>query len=187
MKINVFRISFGFACFIMIGLFIFSPFRRSGSGTLTLTGQTEIEKPCSRVYAYLGNSNNASHWSSYVDHIKPLNPREFVDGQKGSLRRCFKEANETGFTWDEEILETRQNNYRKLSCFNYKELGFKAPNMVTEQIFTPDNGRCTLSFTLQNNEAISLWDRIKMKYGAYVVQSIFQTNLSRIKQIVEAS
>ncbi len=50
-----------------------------------------IDAPVDSVFVFLGNSDNASRWSVYVDHITTLNSDSFADGTVGCRRRCFCE------------------------------------------------------------------------------------------------
>ncbi len=139
------------------------------------------------VFDYLGNSDNAQYWSSFVDHIIPLNPEEKRDGEVHSLRRCFKNEDETGERWDEEILEVKKNTYRKLSCFNLQNFSMSAENIRTEQRYEDKNGQTKLSFTLfYEDDKASMIDELKMYYAAYIVRPIFKQNLQNIKQIIES-
>ena len=86
-----------------------------------LKSSITINVTADSVFQYLGNSKNAIEWSSFVDHISPLNGKDFTDGAVGSLRRCFVQEDELGMRWDEEILEIEQSKRRKLSVYNLKE------------------------------------------------------------------
>ena len=146
-----------------------------------------IDAPVEQVYAYLGNSDNASEWSIYVDHIATLNSDQISDGEQGSIRRCFVNANESGKRWDEEVLLVEFNTRRRLSCYNY--VGFKvtAGTLNTEQIYEETkDGNCLLSFTLFFPPGEStFWKRIKMYYEAYEVAEVFQKNLKNIQKFNE--
>jgi len=146
-----------------------------------------IKTPVEQVYAYLGNSDNASEWSVYVDHISPLNSQEVADGKPGSLRRCFVKKNEKGKKWDEEVLAVELNKRRLLSCFNYKDFALTAGVLNTEQLYErTKDGHCLLSLTLFfPEEKPSLLKQLKMYYAAYVVDYLFEENLKNIKKFNE--
>jgi uncharacterized membrane protein len=174
---------------VLSGLaYLFSPYKKHEDKDYPLIKNTiVINAPATQVYAYLGNSNNAQYWSSYVDHITPLNAAAVPDGQVGALRRCFKNANEKGEQWDEEILENTFNTARQLSIFNTKNFTISAEGLNTRQEYKPlSDTTCELSFTLfYNKPKISILDLIKIKYSAYVVSNIFDKNLNNIKRLNE--
>ncbi|HRO74719.1 MAG TPA: hypothetical protein PLP27_01055 [Crocinitomicaceae bacterium] len=147
----------------------------------------EISKSATEIYNYLGNSNNASHWSVYVDHITTLNADKIPEGTVGSTRRCFKNQNEQGIVWDEDITETIPNVKRQLSIYNAKEFPIMADGLLTEQLYEPINDSITiLTFTLFHKDANpTIWTVIKFHVAAYVVSSVFNRNLKNIKQYVE--
>jgi len=146
---------------------------------------TRINVPASKVYAYLGNSANAANWSSFVDHITPLNSETVADGAKGSFRRCFVSADETGGKWDEEILLSEPNIRRRLSIFNIHDLPMQAPFLATEQLYSEQDGVTTLSFTLFFLQDPGFTDKAKMYLSAFRINSIFKNNLNNIKKILE--
>lgn len=147
----------------------------------------EINVARDSVFNYLGNSANARNWSSFVDHITPLNAKTIKDGTVGSRRRCFKESNEVGIHWDEEILEVIPNRKRRLSCYDLQGFPISANGLQTEQIFdsiSPDRMRLTFSLFFRANEP-SMLDLLKMNYASYTVHEIFEANLKNIKRIIE--
>lgn len=164
-------------------LWFFSPFGSFRSDVI----KTEVisNTSCSTVFNYLGNSDNAKDWSVFVDHISTINSEEVADGKIGSKRKCYTLADETGFTWEEEVLELKENAYRKISCYNYKDLSIGAPDLVTEQIYLSDDAGCKVSFTLDFKEEPSFGELLKMKFSAYRIQDIFQRNLENIKMYAE--
>ncbi len=164
---------------------LFSPFESKGVDLFTQQ-EVMINKNCAGVFSYLGNSDNATDWSIYVSHIKPLNPELVEDGNVGSERRCFTGNQAKDFFWDEEILDVKDGTYRKLACYNYTHLGFNAPELLTEQIYTEHEGGCRLSFTLTNRHRLSFTERLKMKLSGFYIKHIFKQNLANIKRLVEA-
>ena len=128
----------------------FSPYRtKKGFDKKLVHVEVFVRTPVDSVYDYLANSDNAGEWSSFVDHITPLNPLEYRDGQVGSKRRCYKKADESGIVWDEEILIAERNKRRRLSIFNMRGFPLKADRLMTEQLYRPiDNHNCALAFTL---------------------------------------
>lgn len=169
-------------CLLFISLLvIFSPFQQG-----KIINQTLVEVTCEELYSYLGNSANASHWSVYVDSIEAINEVEYNDGEVGSKRVCFTTENRDEFNWEEEIVSLINNRYRKLICYNYKNLFINAPNLQTEQIYDQVNNTCKLSFTLALRESEKgVMNSIKLKLFGYHIANIFEQNLSNIKKLNE--
>ena len=170
---------------MLLVMIYFSPYgtKEGFSGKLVCTKIT-IKAPVKTVFDYLGDSKNAVNWSTFVHHISPINAEQFNDGEVGSQRRCFKNADEKGIVWDEEIIENLPNKKRKLSIFNAKGFPLYAENLRTEQIYSVlDPQKCGLSFSLFFEPSISTWlDELKMYFAAYWVDSIFKKNLENIKR-----
>lgn len=168
-------------------LILFSPYKLDHENQGKIVVSVEINAPVQKVYSYLGNSDNAKNWSSYVDHINSLNSNEYPDGSVGAKRRCFKQKNEKGIYWDEEILENTPNQKRLLSCYNLNGFPLVADGLRTEQLYQKNGiNRCKLSFTLFIDPGkSSFFSEFKMTFGAYVVAAIFRKNLQNIKQILE--
>lgn len=146
-----------------------------------------IEKSPEEVYTYLGNSSNASDWSTYVDHITCLNSDQYPDGELGSQRRCFKNNHEEGAKWDEEILINEVNKRRRLSIFNVQGFSFSANHLRTEQLYEEVNGNCKLSFTLFVEKGKNtFWEDIKISLAAYFITPIFKGNIRQVKHLTES-
>ena len=143
----------------------------------------EIDKSPNHVYEYLGDSGNASEWSVFVDHIITLNGDEVADGNVGSERRCFKNANRKGLRWDEEIVEIIPTEKRRLTIYNLVDFPMTADGIETEQLYERiGENRCKLSFSVfYNKDQISWWDDIRMYFAAFFIKNILDKNLSNIK------
>ena len=77
--------------------------------------RVEIEAPIEVVWAYVSDSSKARDWSIFFDHISPL--PGIKDGRVGSLRRCYRCADGTGITWDEEVMQIRAPYFREIRTF----------------------------------------------------------------------
>lgn len=177
---------------ILITLFllgiIFSPFCKNERNGFTMVDVgIEIYVPIDTLYHYLGNSENAKIWSSYVDHIDCLNPEEFNDGDIGSIRRCFQHSDNTGHIWDEKIIDKKQPTMRKLSIYNPQNFDAWVENLETTQTYFAVNDSTTqLHFSLYfKDNNYSMWESVKMSFAAYKIKSIFVENLENIKKDVE--
>lgn len=136
--------------------------------------------PC-QVFHYLGNSENAARWSSFVDHISLL---EGQDGALGSVRRCYKDAEEQAEQWDETTIISEPCKRRRLTVFNLKNFPATARGLRTEQVYKETReGYCDLSFTLFfDQENPGFWTRLKMNAFSYYIHHIFKKNLANIKE-----
>jgi hypothetical protein len=169
-------------------MIILSPFGTHKDFKYKLVINTiEINAPADSIYSFLGKSSNASKWSVFVNHISPLNSTTVTDGKIGSQRRCFQNADEKGLQWDEEITIAELNKRRQLTIFNMKGFGLEAPGLATEQIYEKiSETKTKLSFTLfYINNSPSFLDLFKTYYAAFEVKSIYERNMTNIKNIIE--
>ncbi len=186
-----FKIIFGITLLIVVSLFfliMFSSFRNNQEvGYKCIALSIEIKQPVEKVFAYLGNSKNASNWSIYVDHITALNTDKIPDGAIGSTRRCFKEKNEQGIIWDEDIVEVIPNKKRRLSIYNAKGFPIMTEGILTEQIYMSLNDSTThLTFTVFNkNPNLDFISTLKTHIASYSISDIFVKNLKNIKKCLE--
>lgn len=174
---------------LLLTIWVFSPYGTHPDFDQKLIHESVIiQAPVEQVYVYLGNSDNARHWSTFVDHITPLNPETHSDGTVGAQRRCFKQADEAGIVWDEEILVNEPNRRRQLSVYHLNGFSLQADDLRTEQVFTAlDDQRCEVALTLFYAPGTSNWlSEFKMIYAAYTVAPIFRKNLHQIKQLNES-
>ena len=172
---------------LIFSIIAFSPYKKDKFLSYKLiTESILINTSCEAAYKYLGNSDNVRVWSVYVDHISPINEDKVTDGHLGSIRRCFKNNHEKDGRWDEEILFTKKNKLRRLSCFNFQDLTLSPGLLHTEQIYEDKNGDCLLKFTLfsPKNE-YGLWEEFKIYLASYPTAYIFRKNLKNIKKHLE--
>ena len=172
---------------LIFSIIAFSPYKKDKFLSYKLiTESILINTSCEAAYKYLGNSDNVRVWSVYVDHISPINEDKVTDGHLGSIRTCFKNNHEKDGRWDEEILFTKKNKLRRLSCFNFQDLILSPGLLHTEQIYEDKNGDCLVKFTLfsPKNE-YGLWEEFKIYLASYPTAYIFRKNLKNIKKHLE--
>ncbi len=177
-----------FITIFIVFLISFSPYKNNQeTGYKCIALSIEISQPVEKVFAYLGNSKNASKWSVYVDHITTLNIDKVSDGEVGSTRRCFKEKNEQGIVWDEDIAEVIPNIKRRLTIYNAKGFPIMVEGILTEQRYKRLNDSTThLTFTVfHKNSNLDFVSTIKIHFASYTIANIFKRNLEKIKKCLE--
>ncbi|HSG47642.1 MAG TPA: SRPBCC family protein [Longimicrobiales bacterium] len=178
----------GLAALVLGVLLGLSPYRsHDGFPHALIRESVDVTEPCERVHAYLGDSDNAREWSVFVDHITALNPDSVPDGAVGSIRRSFKNADESGMRWDETIVDVTPTR-RLLTVYGITDSPAPSGELLTEQIYEPLGGSgCRLRFTLFLRDAPSLGDALLMRLGGWEVSRIFRANIANVKALVEGS
>lgn len=146
-----------------------------------------IEAPRQDVWEYVSDSSNAKDWSVYFDHISALPGIE--DGRPGSLRRCFRNEDETGAFWDEEVVKIIKDEYREIRTFNLNGFGrpeLRKAQFKVEQIYEKlEDDKTRLSFTSEYSGPLDL-DVLKALLPAGAeAERIFRLNLENIKSLIE--
>jgi uncharacterized protein YndB with AHSA1/START domain len=173
---------------LLCAMTFFSPFKTyNGFNYKMIKTDIIINAPVKKVFAYLSNSANASKWSTYVNHITPLNTNEIADGQIGSTRRCFKQKDEQGIVWDEKIVLRNQDSARALIIYNTKGFPIMSEGLETQQLYKIiDSNKTQLSLTLFfEKDNANLMDKLKMHFASYIVNFVFEKNLNNIKYFNE--
>lgn len=169
-------------------LTVISPYKKHSNDYRTVEATIEISAPVDSVFDYMKHSAHASDWSSYVDHITPLNSPEYSDGEVGSERRIFVNADERGARWDERILAVERNHHRILSIYNIHEMTLSAEGLHTEQRYEKlGEGTSKLSLVLYfNEEHDGYWNQLWMHIASFKIKTIFEKNLKNIKREIES-
>jgi hypothetical protein len=171
--------------FILSGLYLWSPFASDGK-EYALEKSVQLDVSASKAFDYLGNSHHASQWSVFVHHIDPLNPESHPDGHMNAMRRCFKNADEKGIAWDEEIVEWKEDKLRTLTIYNLQGFIWKSEGLLTKQKYEPTTSGVRLTFGLyKSTSEVSFWDSLKLRFTGYFISSVFEKNLAGIKRELE--
>ena len=173
---------------IVVTAFLLSPWQyNSRLCTYSIERSIAIAAPPNAVFAYLGHSGNEAHWSTFVSHITPRNPTQHADGTKESRRRCFQHDDESGLTWDEEILEVQPNLLRTLSIYNLQNALLEAKGLRTQQRYLAlQGGHTQLGFAVYIQG--SFWQPkqlCQLLIAGYKLAPIFEQNLKNIKGELE--
>lgn len=147
-----------------------------------------IEAPVEDAWAYIGDSRNARQWSVFFSHITPL-PGTPPDGTVGAVRRCFRRPDETGITWDEELIEAVPFQRREIRVFGLR--GFRAPRAAETELRTtqsyerlgPRRTRVTFSGRLDHPD--DALQRMAFWLSHWEAARVFSVNLENIKAAVE--
>ena len=170
---------------LSVGLYVFSPFAPGGN-EYVLEESVQIHVSCNKTFDYLGNSDHASQWSVYVSHISPLNLHSHEDGSLHSKRRCFKNSNEEGIAWDEEIVEWEKDKLRTLTIYNLQNFPWKSEGLRTKQKYQTKENGVELTFGLyKSTDSVSFWDSVKLRFTGYFIAYVFRKNLKGIKRELE--
>ena len=147
-----------------------------------------IHAPLHEVWSYASNSLFAQDWSIYFDHITPL--PGIHDGEVGSIRRCFRNANEQGAQWDEMTLQTIPEESRTIVTFNL--VGFNYPALTKNQyVFVRqlyvklDDHSTALTFQTLHPKKANISSKIAFKLNQLKTRRIFKKNLINIKAAIE--
>lgn len=146
-----------------------------------------INRPIEVVWEYASDSSKATDWSIYFHHISPLAGVE--DGKVGSLRRCYRRADESGATWDEEVIEVKPLEYRQLKTFNlqnFKNPVLKKAVFRVHQIYEKvDSKKTKLTFASEYIGPLELDIIQALLPAASETERIFMANLENIKAAIE--
>jgi uncharacterized protein YndB with AHSA1/START domain len=148
-----------------------------------------IHAPLAEVWDYVSDSATAQEWSVYFDHISAL-PGFVTDGEPGSIRRCFRNADELGARWDEIIFDVQPLEMRQIWTFNMRgfvprKLALKSHSFV-RQIYRSLSPNITeLTFQSQADPRTSISSRMIFDSGKRQLSRIFIHNLENIKAAIE--
>jgi hypothetical protein len=148
----------------------------------------EIKAPAEEVWAYMADSSHAREWSVYFDHITVLSGQAGLG--VGSVRRCFRRANEQGIFWDEKVTGLEPGRLRVLRTYNvtgFKTAIYNEAEYDVFQRFEPlANGhtRLTLASALVKPRTLKGWWNAILSMGE--AKRIIDYNLDNIAAEIEA-
>lgn len=161
--------------------------------------RVEMDAPLDTLWVYASNSRNAQEWSVYFDHITPQPVPGTVDGRPGSLRICYRRADESGPRWSEVIVEVDPLRHRRIRTFDVVEIG---PAWYGRQVAyrvdqfyeaLPD-GRSALTFSTEPENPGGFLPTVLYPINAVLfacfhgppTRGVFRVNLENIAAAVEA-
>jgi hypothetical protein len=154
-----------------------------------VSGSVIIDAPIEVVWAYASDSNKAIDWSVYFHHISPL-PGEHSDGNLGSLRRCFRNSDETGQRWDEVIIDVIPFESRQIVTYNFHDYGWKfitdSAYVFVRQVYKKiSHTQTELTFQTISAPHFSPIKWVTFQIFRGETKKIFDMNLANIKAQIE--
>lgn len=151
------------------------------------SGSVTVDRPISEVWAYVSDSTKAREWSVYFHHIGLISDPK-TDGQVGATRRCYRNENEKGVFWDEDILAVEPEKQRILLSYNFN--GFRSEtktysSFVMQEYIRLNEHQTKLVFKTMGTEAMTFLDKIIFYFARTQVEEIFKKNLENIKNHIE--
>ena len=143
------------------------------------------------VWNYLSDNRNAASWSVFFDHITTLDSDgdDIKEGGVGSVRRCYRFADESGITWDEDTVKIEPYSFRQIHTYNIQNWPFEDFNALEFDVFQ------TYEKLGANQTKLSFSTSLKMPQTAYAkwmfysakweTLRIFRVNLENIKAHIE--
>lgn len=140
-----------------------------------------------RVWAYVSSSHRAIDWSVYFHHITPLHGD---DGAVGARRRCFRQPDEQGIRWDEEVLELVDTGPHRLRHMHVSALSGFSPSWangmeydVWQRVDVVDDTHTTVTFqTRPRGGAVAA---LAAALSFDEVQRVFGKNLDNLGRAIE--
>jgi hypothetical protein len=147
-----------------------------------------IKAPLKTVWDYASDSTKARDWSVYFDHISPL--PGVPDGMVGSVRRCFRNANEKGPYWDEVTIETLPEASRQIVTYNLSNFMFNfivdGQYAFVRQLYRAlDETTTELTFQTGHPSDANFRTKLGFKLAESETAEIFEKNLQNIKAAIE--
>jgi uncharacterized protein YndB with AHSA1/START domain len=158
---------------------------------ITTSYSIEIDAPVEKVWNFLSDNRNAKGWSVIFDHITPMASSPVAEGQIGALRRCYRNADNMGFFWDERTLTTEPYTYRSLRTSNISNTSwdfFERYQFTAHQTYEDlGNNRTRLTFggDLDDYTKYSIDELFIFWATQFEVERVFRLNLENIKAMLE--
>jgi hypothetical protein len=152
-----------------------------------ISAEIVIQAPVADVWNYLSANGNAADWSVYFDHISTL--PGVPEGQLGSDRRCYRNHDEKGLSWDEVTIGLIPRALRILSIHGFRGLRFRAelnPPIFVKQIYQklgPDSTRVT--FQTAAGAGMTEEEEIEFLFVRGTTRETFEENLENIRAAIE--
>ncbi len=177
------------ALLIALVLFIrFSPYKklsdREQNGIQT---RIIIDRQVNVVFDFMFESQNTKNGTLYVDHINVITKQTDSASEIGTISRFYCNNDETGQTYDGEVLKSVKNIKRVVKLSNFIDFPIEFNEVINEQLFKPiSENKCELRLSLYyKNSLPDFWDEIKAHVASYRIKMAIYENMQKIKNELE--
>ena len=143
------------------------------------------------MWNYLSENHHAKAWSVFFDHITtlPSNNPSITEGGVGSVRRCYRRADETGITWDEVTVKTEPFQYRQIHTYNIKNWPYSDFNNLEFNVYqtyeSTGSNKTKLTFAADLKTPQTAYSNWMFYVSKWETERIFKLNLNNIKAHIE--
>lgn len=174
---------------IALVLFIrFSPYKKlSGHDANGVENSIVIDRSTDMVFDFMCQQGDVKRWMLYIDHIDVLSKQLNKVSEVGTISRFYSNNDETGQTYDAEVLQSEKNKKRVVKLFNFTDFPITFNEVINEQVFKtlPEN-KCELSLKLYYEKARpDFWDEVKAHVASYRIKKAFRENMENLKKELE--
>lgn len=180
------KIGIGVGIIVLVVIALFAQAQRYVSAESSII----IAADPQTVWNFLSDNRNAHGWSVFFDHISPL-PGQFAEGTVGSIRRCYRNADEHGISWDEKTVHTEPYKFRLIYGYNIQGIKsdiIKNYRFNAYQYYEDLGGgktKLTLKGDLSNWKEYGFVDRFVYWLSSFDVERAFKYNLTNIRDMIE--
>ncbi len=156
-----------------------------------------IDVPANYLWDFLADNSKARQWSVFFDRIMDLPPNPSVSDADGlgARRRCYRNRDNRGYFWDEEVVHVKPGRVKRIYTFNVSNDSWprswfsEGSETYTDNIYAPmGENQTKFTFATTSLSATSGLTRGFLRLGGHVdlLIEIFSLNLENIKAMVEA-
>ena len=150
-----------------------------------------IDASQKEVWDYLSDNSNAKMWSVFFDHISTLETTDsnVSEGGVGSVRRCFRNPNEQGISWDEITVKAEPYHLRQIHTYNIQNWPVKDFNTLEFDVYQTyeklGKNKTKLSFTTNLKSPQTAYAKWLFYLAKWETLRVFKVNLENIKAHIE--
>ena len=143
------------------------------------------------VWDYLSDNSNAKMWSIFFDHISTLETTgsDVAEGGVGSVRRCFRNSNEQGISWDEVTVKTEPYHLRQIHTYNIQNWPLEDFNVLEFDVYQTyeklGKNNTKLGFTASLKSPQTAYAKWLFYISKWETLRVFKVNLENIKVHIE--
>lgn len=143
------------------------------------------------VWQYMSENHHAKMWSVFFDHITTLESDDpaIQEGGIGSVRRCFRHADEKGISWDEVTVKVEPYQFRQIHTYNIQNWPYEDFNALEFNVYqyyeSISDSQTRLSFATDLKTPMTAYAKWMFYTAKWETGRIFTTNLENIKAHIE--